>query len=113
MAVERVELWNDDARVHRSRLAQATNDLIEITDEAPPGQGLVVSGSVTLTPNQTTTVVTDARIQAGMNAWIFPASASASDEQMYIAPADIIDGQITINHASTGEVDKLVYWFAV
>ena len=114
MTFTRPQLWWDrDERGHRAELAQSIYDLADETIDSSPGQGLVHSASVTLVPNAITTVVTDTRIQSGMRAWLFPASASSSDEQMYISPADIIDGQITINHASTGETDKLVFVFWV
>jgi hypothetical protein len=65
-------------------------------------------GDVTLRANQATTVVTFKNCSKDCRVFLEPqtANAAAALATTYIAPANILQGSFTINHANNAQVDK-------
>lgn len=65
-------------------------------------------GSVTLTANDTTTVVAAPACGAGSRVFLFPetAAAAAVVATTYVLTTDVIARQFTVTHSNTAAVDK-------
>jgi len=65
------------------------------------------TGTVTLTPSQTTTTVIDPRIHENSAIFLSPqTSSAATGNTPYILAANITSGQFIITHSSSGSSDK-------
>lgn len=77
--------------------------------EARPS--LVATGSVTLTPSATSTIVTNGEVLAGDQVFISPQSAAGATAVAHVSAAT--DGQFTITHDSSAATDRNVGWLAI
>ena len=97
-------LRSSDEAAHRMQLAQAIHNILN-------GK-LYCSGSITLTANQASTVVTDRRIGNDSVILFMPITANAATElygaTMYVTAANIdpINRQFTITHANNAQTDR-------
>jgi hypothetical protein len=73
------------------------------------------TGTVTLTANAATTVVSADVISADCRPVLFPTTANGSAEfgagTIYISA--VADGSFTITHANDANADKTFYWHAI
>ena len=111
MAIERPRLYIDGpdqsdpglARLHRAEIAQAANDLIEISLT-----GFI--GGVTLTPNSPTTTILDSRIRATSEIFFSAKTLNAAQE---IPQQSASDGSFTLFHANNSQVDRTYGYIVV
>ena len=100
MGFQRVPVRAANADEHRRRLAQACNSLADGCSNAV--------GSVTLTANQATTVVSDRRAGIGSVITFMPKTANAAAElgagSMYISTRGA--ETFTITHANNAQTDR-------
>ena len=83
------------------------SEVVRAVRELFQGRGHNV-GEVTLTANAATTVVTHANCGESSIPKLTPrtANAAAALATTYIAVANVVPGQFTINHANNAQVDK-------
>ena len=76
--------------------------------------GSNATGVVTLTPNSATTIVPAVNCPPGGHVFLFPATAHAAAEVaaggLYVASANVVAGQFTINHANNAQADRTFYY---
>jgi hypothetical protein len=83
---------------HRYRLAVAVNQLMDGNSNN--------TGTFTLRPNETTTVVTDTRFSANQGVWWVPLTANAAAAQAGMFISSRRRNEFTITHASNAQVDR-------
>ena len=87
-----------DEKEHRRHLARAVNRI--------NGGKFDCTVDATLRASQTSTTLSDPRIGATSHLMAMPLSASAQAAQGSIWYSNPMKGQITVNHASSAEVDQ-------
>lgn len=97
-----VTAFMPDSREHRRQIVEAVNAIRQGKQN--------ITTDVTLTPNSTQTILTDARI--GFSSAICPAMATTANGAVAITAgiwvSDQKSGSCTINHASSADIDQTV-----
>jgi hypothetical protein len=93
-----VPLMLPNEQEHRRQIAQAVNQQLQGKLNA------VVQ--ITLTPNQTTTTVTDARLGANTYIGFCPLTADAAAALTGLYVSQQINGEATLTHANSAAVDR-------
>lgn len=97
--------WDQVESEHRSKLARAINRI--------NGGKFNATGTITLQPAQTSTMLTDSRIFATSFIAFMPTTGHAAAAKPTIFVTNLVKGSATINHASGASTDQTFTYLVI
>lgn len=98
MSISYLANRNQNETLHRAQIADAINGLID-------GK-LNVTGSITLTANVASTVVSDNKFESNMVPVLIPTTANAAAALANVYLSARSQGSFTLTHANNAQVDR-------
>lgn len=94
------------------RVKAWARQLVQVLEREHTAMG---GGRVTLTPDATETVLSDQLIAPGASVMLMPATASAAAAlaTTFVPLATVLDGRLTIQHASDAATDRTFFFVVI